>query len=96
MTEKTTWYKKRKRVDEDAADIKSSNKRLKIKANKQGDAASTVKAVMFVPYTRGSGLAREIREAEEKMESLTGYRLKIVERSGTSLMDILHKSNTWK
>ena len=51
---------------------------------------------MFVPYTRGSGLAKQVGDAEEKMESRTGYKIKIVERSGTTLMDILHKSKPWK
>ena len=29
------------------------------------------------------------------MEAMTGYRLKIVERGGTKLVDILHKANPW-
>ena len=51
---------------------------------------NSIKAAMFVLYTRGSGLAKQVGDAEEKMESRTGYKLKIVERSGTTLMDILH------
>ena len=54
------------------------------------------KSVLFVPYTTGSILAKSLSGAEEKMESLTGYRLKVVERSGTKLEDILHKSNPWQ
>ena len=55
-----------------------------------------VKAVMFVPFPKGSGLAKKLREAEEKMVDLTGYRLKIVERSGTKLEELLHKANPWQ
>ena len=29
------------------------------------------------------------------MEQLTGYRLKIVEKGGTKLVDVLHKANPW-
>ena len=29
------------------------------------------------------------------MESLTGYKIKIVEKGGTKLVDILHKPNPW-
>ena len=47
-----------------------------------------VKAVMFVPYTHGSKLAKELREVEETMEGLTGYRMKIVERGGRKLSDM--------
>ena len=61
------------------------------------DKATTkkIKGVMFVPYTRHSELALRMRESEEKMQDLTGYRIKIVERGGTKLMDILHKANPW-
>ena len=53
------------------------------------------KAVMFVPYTRHSGLAGMLRENEMKMQEMTGYRMKIVEKSGTKLVDVLHKANPW-
>ena len=43
------------------------------------------KAVLFVPYTVGSILAKRLREAEENLLHSTGYKLKIVERSGSKL-----------
>ena len=55
-----------------------------------------MKGVLFVPYTVGGELARRLREAEAKLETLTGYRLKVVERSGTKLVDILTKSDPWQ
>jgi hypothetical protein len=55
-----------------------------------------VKAVMFVPYTAGSKLAKQLREAEEKLGSLTGYRLKMVEKAGDKLENLLTKSNPWQ
>ena len=51
---------------------------------------------MFVPYTPYSELAKKLREAEEKLESLTGYRLKVVERAGAKLEDLLHTNNPWR
>ena len=50
---------------------------------------------MFIPYTKHPELAQRMRDNEEKMESMTGYRLKIVERGGTKLVDMLHKANPW-
>jgi hypothetical protein len=49
--------------------------------------------VMFVPYTKHSELATRLRGDEERMESMTGYKIKIVEKGGTKLVDILHKAN---
>ena len=37
-----------------------------------------------------------MREAEAKLETLTGYKLKVVERAGTKLVDILTKSDPWQ
>jgi hypothetical protein len=54
-----------------------------------------VKAVMFVPFTKHSELANRLRDNEEKMESMSGYRMKIVERGGSKLVDMLHKANPW-
>ena len=53
-------------------------------------------SVMFVPYTNGSVLAKRLREAEENLLTSTGYKLKIVERGGTKLEDLLHKSDPWQ
>ena len=60
-----------------------------------GKEPKKVKAVMFVPYTRHSELATRLRESEETMCGMTGYKLKIVEKGGTKLVDILHKANPW-
>ena len=53
-------------------------------------------AVIFVPFTTHNALAKSMREAEEKLGELTGYKLKVVERAGTKLEDILHKSDPWQ
>ena len=109
MTEKATWFK-RKREDEDdetqAAHQTSPRKRQRtegMEATKspkdtvtQKGQNENVKGVMFVPYTVGSELAKRMREAETTLQSMTGYRLKIVERSGLKLEDILHKADPWQ
>ena len=51
---------------------------------------------MFVPFTPGSLLAKQLRENEEKLEKLTNTRIKIVERTGTKIQDLLTRSNPWK
>jgi hypothetical protein len=61
----------------------------------KGNSKNKIKAVLFIPCTKQSELAQRMRESEEKMESMNGYRLKIVERGGAKLVDILHKSNPW-
>ena len=82
--------KRRKRVHQQRVGCKKNNiKGINSKPQQR------VKAVMFVPYTKHSELANRLRENEEKMESMSGYRMKIVERGGSKLVDILHKANPW-
>ena len=54
------------------------------------------RAVMFVPFTPNSELARALRENEEKLEKLTRTKVKIVERTGRKLVDLVTKSNPWQ
>merc|ERR1711954_478849 len=48
-----------------------------------------VVSVLFVPRTPHSELAKMIRKDEQTISKLAGYRIKIVERCGTKLVDIL-------
>ena len=56
---------------------------------------SKIKAVMFVPYTEGGELARKLRENVENINKLTNNRVKIIERTGIELQDLLTKSDPW-
>ena len=51
---------------------------------------------MFVPYTPGGELAKKLRENEEQVSKITKNRVKIVERTGVKLQDVLTKANPWK
>ena len=102
LTEKTTCFKE-KDADEEEDEMHLPPKR-KIptgkrdaakKARKMGSVPE-VKAVMFVPYTAGSKLVKSLRDAEEKLGSLTGYRFKMVEKAGDKLENLLTKSNPWQ
>ena len=55
-----------------------------------------VQAVMFVPHTPGSELAKLLRANEEKISQITKNKIKIVERVGKKLQDLITKSNPWK
>ena len=54
-----------------------------------------IQAVLFVQHTRFSEMAKRMRAKMESLEKLGKFRVKIVERTGTKLVDILHKSNAW-
>ena len=51
--------------------------------------------VLFVPQTPGGGLALMLRQAEAELSLLCGGKVKIVERGGTTMRQILHQTNPW-
>ena len=51
---------------------------------------------MFVPHTHGSALAKKFREIENSMGGMTGNKLKVVEKAGMKLADILISSTPGK
>ena len=100
LTAKTSWYKKgdkenkKRKYEMDEEETEEMRKRYQEKrAKKPPERKNKTKAVLFVPYTHGSVLAKRLREAEESMLETTGYKLKIVERGGSKLEDLLHRSD---
>ena len=93
-----TWYRnKRKREDDtDVGPIRKRRPGDKSEMQKSTTEEKEVKAIMFVPYTEGSELAKRLRDAENKLQDMTGYKMKIVERSGLKLEEMLHKADPWQ
>ena len=93
LMQKTNWYKSGGE-NKDEPTMKMGKRAGNMeKMPKKWKKGSTAKAVMFIPYTHGSLLAKKLREQETDMEKLTGYRLKVVERAGTKLENILPITN---
>ena len=55
-----------------------------------------IRGIFFVPHTESSELAKRIREKLRSFEELSSIRVKLVERTGEKIVDILHKSNPWE
>ena len=96
LTAKTSWYKKSRKKEEDLKESKiQAGKRKKVGEVKKKDAQNETKSILFVPRTKGGELAKRLRKEEEVLAQVTGYKVKIVERSGKMLKRILHRSNPW-
>ena len=54
-----------------------------------------LEGIMFVPHTERSTLAKRIREKLEMLSKISSLSVRVVERSGEKVEDILHKSNPW-
>ena len=50
---------------------------------------------MFVDQTVGGGLTKRLKEIEDRMTDITGFRVKISEMGGTQLSQLLPNTNPW-
>ena len=63
---------------------------------KQAEKVNLIEGIIFVPHTEKSQLAKRIREKLEMLEKLSNLSVRVIERAGEKIEDILHKSNPWK
>ena len=92
---KTTWFKNKKEEDNER---EAGNRRPGSKSKKRlekPEGQGEVATVLFVERTWHGELARRLRQAETDLYNLTGDKIKIVERTGTTLKDLLHNTNPW-
>ena len=90
---KTNWYKSKKKSEEGPAT--STRGKGKQKAEKISPGEREIRSLLFVPRTKGGELAKRLRREEEKISEMTGYKIKIVERSGGQVRRILCSKNPW-
>ena len=53
------------------------------------------RSVMFVEHTRDGELAKRLREQLGRMEKVMGFRIKVVERTGTKIKDMFSLTDVW-
>ena len=76
---KSTWFK---------GGIKrgpgiQNKRKTGVKRKRCEDEDLKTRSVMFVEYTRGGEMAKKLRLELGKMENLMGFRMKVIERTGT-------------
>ena len=64
------------------------------KAKNIGDLETV--AVIFVDQTKGGALQKRMQEAEDSIALMVGYRVRVVESSGTQLGRLLPYTNPWQ
>ena len=93
---KTEWYEKRPREEDANEEGRSPRKRMRNSEQKRNknyfeDPAS----VIFIQRTQGGKLASQLRELEPELFKITQGKVKVVEKNGTKLEDILIRNNPW-
>ena len=108
--ESTNWYRKEKNdesdEDEEKETFKNRQRTWKEWRNTKGKKRTNLKimeiegnvkvrSVIFVPHTTQSEQAKRWRTILEIFEKIGSIKLKVVEPTGTKLVDLLHKSDPW-
>ena len=62
-------------------------------ATKEEATQDSAISVMMVPFTKGAELAKRVRLYEMVAEEQNEWYMKVVERAGDSLTDLLHRSD---
>ena len=107
LTESTSWYRDKKfDLEENSGKEVKTDKNIwnegkRKKGGKRKDVRSMdvdgkpkIMSVVFVPHTEGSQLAKMWREKLTEFEKIGNIKLKIIERTGKKIEDLLHKSNS--
>ena len=83
------WKKKKWR-------IRGKEKKIEREGQEKSEEEERIRGVFFIPHTEHSELAKRIREKLKSFEEISNIKIKLVERTGEKLVDILHKSNPWE
>ena len=92
---KTEWFRKEKE-NQDEMHIKKVQHNWNKVAKKPTTAELRTTTVLFVEQTPRGELAARIRAEEDKLAAITGFRVRVAERGGTKLINLLHPTNPWE
>ena len=111
LLESTTWYKDREKENGEMEESPGENlntwrkyrerkrkkgvKRLNERKRTIDKDKETYQGVIFIDYTKHSELARRIRLKLKSLEEVGQIKMKIVEKTGDKIVDLLHQSNPW-
>ena len=96
LSEKYNWFQKKRNRDEKeenkGSDRNKNRENIKIEKKTLKD-NDIPKAVLFVQHAPDSGLAMAMRKMFMELKPWTNISIKVVERAGERIQDILHKSD---
>ena len=102
LTGRTSWYKIRKRKQERQEIARQNRKKDKTdktessrKDKKIETENLTPSSVLFIDRTEGGILAKRLKEKERELNKVSKKKVKIVEKNGDQIGQILTSSNPW-
>ena len=98
MIGRNSWFKGGKRDEVKDGDHAKGAARPRTGGAKKNPWSKELRtrAVLFVEQTPRGELARLVREQLHKLEGIMGYKLRVVERTGRSIVTIFPQSTIWR
>ena len=98
LLEQITWFRNNKKGEKENGGKEAIKRREKERKwrHPQEKPTDNPQAVLFVPYTHDSKLAKIIRGIIQDLKPHTMINLKVVERAGRKIVDSIHRSNPWE
>ena len=96
LLSKSSWYRSKRKDGMEHQSVQSGAKGTKREPCKK-TSWSTLKtrAVLFVEQTPFGELAVRVREQLQRLEPTLGYKVRVVERTGTSISSMFAQSSIW-
>ena len=91
--ETKTWKSWRKNKRKLSKNVKKNLAGKLIKG--ENETREKIEGVIFIQHTEHSRLAQNIRSRLREIEKVGMLKIKIVERAGEKLVDLLHRSDAW-
>ena len=76
-------------------DYRKRKRKTRKEKESEADRDTKIQAVMFIQHTPYSEMAKRMRKKLESLEKLGQFKIKLVERAGNKVVDVLHKSDAW-
>ena len=86
---KSSWFKSKPKEDLYKEGKKTGQRKDANKNTNQGGVGAKKRSVLFVEQTCRGELASRLREAFTRLEKITGMGVKVVERAGTTIKNLL-------
>ena len=93
---KSNWFRKGRKSAQQEESKKARNGKVGRKKDQPTTPWTAPRSVLFVEQTNGGELATKLRELLVRIEPVLGFKIKVVERCGTTIKDSFPQAALWE
>ena len=93
---KTSWYRDKRIKEDEKTKNQEGGRSSGSRGNQGANQTLKTRAVLFVEQTPRGALANELRERLQGLGATIGFKIRVVERTGKSILSNFSQLQTWK